>query len=56
MILGYLLAVVAGVFVVPLAHAWASLMERLAGSDCLCRKGAVHPHCPLHGWERKEHA
>jgi len=19
---------------------------------CLCSKGAVHPRCPLHGWER----
>lgn len=22
--------------------------------ECLCRKGAVNPVCPLHGWEKAE--
>jgi hypothetical protein len=24
----------------------------LRASQCLCRKGAIHPRCPRHGWDR----
>lgn len=39
-------------FCVPWFYGWAALVERFAGSGCLCRKGAVNPTCPIHGWEK----
>ena len=46
-----LLAVVAAVLWVM----WRMFRWTFALIDygrCRCRKGAVHPACPLHGWER----
>jgi hypothetical protein len=47
----YLLAGAFFALMLVLAHEIGRL---LAESRCLCRKGAIHPDCPRHGWNRGE--
>jgi hypothetical protein len=42
-----------GVVAYYVAQVWIAACELLAGSGCLCRKGAIHPDCPQHGWTPK---